>query len=136
MLTITVNFKPMKTYILKRFSKPSTRMGAVAITLLLSFSFNTIAAAACRSSLARKVFIQAHPKKEFLTSHSLPATAILWVDHICALECGGLDSSVNMQWQTEQDARAKDRWERTATGCASTCTSVNSLPYRTVFNCK
>jgi len=126
----------MKDPILKRFAEPSTWMGALAITLLLSFSFNTIAATACRSSLARNLFIHAHPKKEFLASHSLPATTILWVDHICALECGGLDSSINMQWQTVQEAMAKDRWERTATGCASTCTSVNSLPYRTVFNCK
>ena len=33
-------------------------------------------------------------------------------DHIIALDCGGLDSSENMQWQTKDDAKAKDKWER------------------------
>ncbi|PYT04792.1 MAG: HNH endonuclease, partial [Acidobacteria bacterium] len=34
------------------------------------------------------------------------------VDHITALECGGADTSSNMQWQTVADAKAKDRTER------------------------
>ena len=37
------------------------------------------------------------------------------VDHIKPLACGGLDSPKNMQWQTVQAARAKDKWERV--GC-------------------
>ncbi len=34
------------------------------------------------------------------------------VDHIRALECGGLDDPLNMQWQTFADAKAKDKTER------------------------
>jgi hypothetical protein len=34
------------------------------------------------------------------------------IDHIKPLACGGLDSPKNMQWQTVDDAKAKDGWER------------------------
>jgi hypothetical protein len=33
------------------------------------------------------------------------------VDHIKALKRGGADDPSNMQWQTVEDAKAKDRWE-------------------------
>lgn len=58
------------------------------------------------------------------------------VDHICALECGGLDLPINMQIQSTEESKKKDKWERTPEGCKSTCFSFNSLPKRTVFNCK
>src|SRR5215510_2651961 len=34
------------------------------------------------------------------------------VDHIISLECGGADTPSNMQWQTVQEAKIKDRSER------------------------
>jgi hypothetical protein len=34
------------------------------------------------------------------------------VDHIVPLECGGADAPSNMQWQTVQEAKIKDRTER------------------------
>lgn len=34
------------------------------------------------------------------------------IDHIKPLACGGLDTPKNMQWQTIEDAKAKDKWER------------------------
>ena|SRR2546427_709851 len=34
------------------------------------------------------------------------------VDHIVPLECGGADAPSNMQWQTAQEAKIKDRTER------------------------
>jgi hypothetical protein len=58
------------------------------------------------------------------------------VDHICALSCGGLDLPINMQIQSITEAKKKDKWETTKEGCASTCFSFNSLPQRSVFNCK
>lgn len=33
------------------------------------------------------------------------------VDHIVPLECGGADTPSNMQWQTSQEAKIKDRTE-------------------------
>ena len=37
------------------------------------------------------------------------------IDHIKPLACGGEDSPENMQWQTKEEAKAKDKWERN--GC-------------------
>ncbi len=34
------------------------------------------------------------------------------VDHIVPLSRGGADSPSNMQWQTTEEAKAKDKWER------------------------
>ncbi len=34
------------------------------------------------------------------------------VDHIKPLACGGSDDYTNMQWQTIDEAKAKDKWER------------------------
>ena len=58
------------------------------------------------------------------------------VDHVCALECGGLDIVENMQYQTITEGKLKDKWERKPAGCVKTCTPTNSSPTRTVFNCK
>ena len=58
------------------------------------------------------------------------------VDHVCALEVGGLDNIKNMQYQTYSDSKTKDKVERTAYGKAKWCNETNSLPYRTVYNCK
>jgi hypothetical protein len=33
------------------------------------------------------------------------------VDHVVPLKRGGADAPGNMQWQTKEDARVKDRWE-------------------------
>jgi hypothetical protein len=33
------------------------------------------------------------------------------IDHIIPLKEGGCDCPANMQWQTIQDAKAKDKWE-------------------------
>lgn len=38
------------------------------------------------------------------------------VDHIVPLACGGADHPSNMQWQTVEEAKAKDRTERR--GCS------------------
>jgi len=38
------------------------------------------------------------------------------VDHRIPLACGGADAPSNMQWQTTEEAKAKDKVERQ--GCA------------------
>lgn len=64
-------------------------------------------------------------KAEFKRLHPCPSTGAQrgacpgWIiDHVTALACGGADSPSNMQWQTTEDAKAKDRWERI--GCKPT----------------
>jgi hypothetical protein len=34
------------------------------------------------------------------------------IDHIKPLECGGTDSPGNMQWQTRDEAKQKDKTEK------------------------
>jgi len=57
-----------------------------------------------RSSTARREFmrITGYP-------HGKPGYVI---DHIKPLECGGTDSPGNMQWQTRDEAKQKDKTEK------------------------
>ena len=60
-----------------------------------------------RSPAAKKEFMRqsGHP-------HGRPGYV---VDHKVPLACGGADDPSNMQWQTNAEAKAKDKWERN--GC-------------------
>lgn len=58
-------------------------------------------------------------RAEFVRVNHCPATGRPkgacpgWVvDHVVALACDGADAPENMQWQTVEDAKAKDKWER------------------------
>jgi hypothetical protein len=58
-------------------------------------------------------------RHQFQRSHPCPSTGKRYgacpgyvVDHIEALTCGGPDKVSNMQWQTIQEAKAKDKRER------------------------
>ena len=58
-------------------------------------------------------------KNEFKRQHQCPSTGRssgacpgYVIDHVRALECGGPDTSSNMQWQTVADGNAKDKTER------------------------
>jgi hypothetical protein len=44
------------------------------------------------------------------TGSSMPCPGDV-VDHVQALKHGGADSPSNMQWQTKEAAKAKDKWE-------------------------
>ncbi len=62
-----------------------------------------------RSQVVRHAFVkeQACPSTG---RHRLPCPG--WViDHVIALACGGEDAVSNLQWQTTEDAKAKDKWE-------------------------
>lgn len=57
-------------------------------------------------------------KREFRKSHPCPSTGKTSgacrgyvIDHISPLKRGGADASYNMQWQTIEVAKEKDRWE-------------------------
>jgi type I restriction enzyme, R subunit len=58
-------------------------------------------------------------KNEFKRQHPCPSTGRgsgscpgYVIDHVRPLECGGADSSLNMQWQTVTEGKAKDKTER------------------------
>ena len=58
-------------------------------------------------------------KREFEAMHPCPSTGRASgpchgyvIDHVMALACGGVDAPSNMQWQTKEQAKAKDKWER------------------------
>lgn len=76
-------------------------------------------------------------KKEFDRRNGYPKGRKGYVvDHICALGNGGLDIQENLQYQTLDESKKKDKIENTKKGRELFCTSENSLPYRTIFNCK
>jgi hypothetical protein len=59
-----------------------------------------------------------HAKEAFRRSHPCPATGKTYgacpgwvVDHVQALKHGGADDPGNMQWQTREAAKIKDRTE-------------------------
>lgn len=58
-------------------------------------------------------------KREFREDHPCPHTNRIdgacegfVIDHIKPLACGGADAPSNMQWQTVEAAKEKDKWER------------------------
>ena len=75
-------------------------------------------------------------KRQFDRQQGYPHGRIGYiVDHVCALAQGGIDSPINMQYQTLSDSEAKDRIENTPRGKKLFCTPKNSTPVRQVFNC-
>lgn len=57
-------------------------------------------------------------KSEFKESNPCPSTGKssgacpgYVIDHVKALKYGGADSPSNMQWQTKEQAKEKDKWE-------------------------
>ncbi len=56
--------------------------------------------------------------REFQREHPCPSTGStsgacpgFVKDHVIPLKRGGPDSPSNMQWQTKEEAKAKDKWE-------------------------
>lgn len=88
---------------------------ARAIILIAAFALSTGADACITRS--KKVL------REFVNQQACPATGLHrlpckgWViDHVKPLACGGADDPSNLQWQTREGAKAKDKWERKECG--------------------
>lgn len=78
------------------------------LLLVLLFSF-TVEAGQHRSYKAKAEFKRLH----YCPSTGLPKGSCLGyiVDHKIALKRGSADDVSNMQWQTVEEAKAKDKWE-------------------------
>ena len=91
-------------------------MNKLAI-FIVAFSLSACASAQpikhIRSQAAKGEFKRLHPCPANGHDHGTCPGYV--IDHIVALACGGADDSSNMQWQTKEDAKAKDKWERS--GC-------------------
>lgn len=62
-----------------------------------------------RSAAAIAAFKRLHPCPSTMKPTG-PCPGYI-IDHVIALKRGGADSPANMQWQTVEDAKAKDRVE-------------------------
>jgi hypothetical protein len=62
-----------------------------------------------RSSVEKRAFEKANPCPS--TGKTSGACSGYVVDHAVPLKRGGADSPSNMQWQTTEEAKAKDRVE-------------------------
>ena len=65
-----------------------------------------------------KIVRDPHAKEAFRKTHPCPSTGKTYgkcpgyvVDHIQALKHGGADDPSNMQWQTREAAKEKDKWK-------------------------
>ena len=110
----------------RRCAAPLARRVLYRLAMLtkhsLPFRFGIFALACCsilaaggpparghRSAAAKYAFRRAHPcPATGLTRGACPGYV---VDHIKALKRGGPDTPANMQWQTREAAKAKDRLE-------------------------
>lgn len=72
-----------------------------------------------RNPEAKKDFKRAHPCPGGPDRGSTTKCSGYVVDHMCPLACCGLDAPQNMQWETEAEGKAKDKWE--AKDCERTC---------------
>lgn len=90
--------------------KPGLRCRIAAVLAVLVLITAPVEAGNKRSSAARSEFKRSQPCPS-TGNRSGPCPG--WtIDHVQPLACGGADSPYNMQWQTTEAAKAKDRWER------------------------
>lgn len=71
-----------------------------------------------RSQAALRAFRHSHPCPGGPDRGSTRRCRGYVIDHTCPLECCGADDPGNMQYQTIEEAKKKDRWEG---NCARSC---------------
>ena len=81
----------------------------ITCILLLAFAMATADAATLRSSSAKAEFKRVHPCPSTVARSGACGGYVS--DHVVPLACGGADSPDNMQWQTIEEAKMKDRRE-------------------------
>jgi hypothetical protein len=62
-----------------------------------------------RSETAKNAFKRSHPCPATGKDHG-PCPGYV-IDHVKPLACGGEDDPSNMQWQTTEEGKVKDKWE-------------------------
>lgn len=82
-------------------------LAALAMALLMNVAIGDM----IHDPTQRAAFVKEHPcpATEPHTKASCPGFV---VGHIKALACGGADRPENMQWQTLEEAKARDKIER------------------------
>lgn len=84
-----------------------------ALALMLVFAITIPSVSNAEYARSKKV-LREFVKQQACPStgqHRLPCPGYV-IDHIKALACGGADAVGNLQWQTREEAKAKDKWER------------------------
>lgn len=85
-------------------------MARISLILLILLSSSLTANAEYhRSQKAKTIFKYEHPCPA--TGRVKGACQGYIIDHIKPIACGGADASSNMQWQTKEEAKLKDKWE-------------------------
>ena len=85
-------------------------MRCLLLTLCLTLTSVNALAEYHRSQKAKSIFKYSHPCPA--TGQTRGSCPDYIIDHIKPIACGGEDAASNMQWQTKEDATAKDKWER------------------------
>lgn len=87
--------------------KPAQSLTAILVVAL--FASFTVDAKTHRDPKQRAEFMRANPCPATGKTHGSCPGYI--VDHVIPLKRGGADRPSNMQWQTREDAKRKDKWE-------------------------
>jgi hypothetical protein len=90
-----------------QFKSQYARLIFLSINLIIACNAN---AEFKRSQKAKNLFKAENPCPA--TGNAKGSCPGYIIDHIQPLACNGADDPSNMQWQTKEEAKLKDKWER------------------------